>query len=209
MSRKPPKPSDLPPSPRFIKKSPKRSIHDLSRDIGTDLNQLEEIWEELEKGPHRVAGIMAAASLEHALEYAITQRFSQISRRKPTEFESLFRYPKFLSSFGAKIEIGYAIGIYGELVRNDLDTVRAIRNAFAHSKVLIDFATPEVADEVRKLRFLDWMTTSGIIEAADEIARKRAASDNALRFDFVFIVRTLTHYIFTNFVPPFEPTTLP
>jgi hypothetical protein len=55
----------------------------------------------------------------------------------------------------------------------------------------------------------DWMTTSGIIEAADEIAKKRAASDNALRFDFVFIVRTLTHYIFTNFVPPFEPTTLP
>src|ERR1700730_16937419 len=90
----------IPPSPRFIKKSPKRSIHDLSRDIETDLNQLEEIWEELEKGPHRVAGIMAAASLEHALEYAITQRFSQISRRKPTEFESLFRYPKFLSSFG-------------------------------------------------------------------------------------------------------------
>jgi hypothetical protein len=190
-------------------RSPKRTIHDLSRDVGADLNELEEIWDELEKGPHRVAGIMAAASLENALEYAIAQRFSQISRTKPTEFESLFRYPKLLSSFGAKIEIGYAIGIYGKLVRSDLDTVRRIRNAFAHSKILIDFSTPEVVNEVRKLTFLDWMTRSGIIDSADEIVRKRAASDNSLRFDFVFVVRALSHYIFTNFVPPFEQTTLP
>jgi hypothetical protein len=147
--------------------------------------------------------------VENALEYAIAHRFSQISNRRPEEFESLFRYPQFLSSFGAKIEIGYAIGVYGPLVRDDLDTIRIIRNQFAHARILIDFATTEVADEVQKLKFINWMKGSGIIEKADKIDKKRAASDNPFRYDFVYAARALSHYLFTNFVPPFEPTTLP
>jgi hypothetical protein len=209
---KPAKPVDRPSSPRTKKKRGKvrkQTIRDLSRIDPADLNELEQIWDEFDRGPHRIAAILAAAFVENALEYAISHRFSQISNRRPEEFETLFRYPQFLSSFVAKIEIGYAIGIYGQLVRDDLDTIRIIRNQFAHARILIDFGTTEVADEVQKLKFINWMKQAGIIEDADKIDKKRAASDNPFRYDFVYVARALSHYIFTNFAPPFEPTTLP
>jgi hypothetical protein len=212
MAKKPPKPTDRPSSPRTGKKAGKvrkRTIHDLSRIGPADLNELEQIWDEFDKGPHRVAALLATAFVENALEYAIAQRFSQISNTRPEEFESLFRYPQCLSSLGAKIDIGYAIGVYGPLVRGDLDTIRIIRNQFAHARILIDFDTAEVVDEVKKLQFVTWMRQTGIIEDADKIDQKRASNDNPFRYDFVYVARALSHYIFTNFVPPFEHTTLP
>ena len=38
-----------------------------------------------------------------------------------------------LATFGAKIKIGYAMGLYGPEIKADLDCIRRIRNYFAHT----------------------------------------------------------------------------
>jgi hypothetical protein len=55
-----------------------------------------------------------------------------------------------LGSFHSKIAMGYALGIYDKDMRGDLNIVRNIRNAFAHSKKLIQFDHPAVVTELGK-----------------------------------------------------------
>jgi hypothetical protein len=50
-----------------------------------------------------------------------------------------------MGSFFASIELGYALGLYGNLLRDDLHTIRTIRNAFAHAMKPLTFDTPQVA----------------------------------------------------------------
>jgi hypothetical protein len=50
-----------------------------------------------------------------------------------------------LSAFSARIRIGYALGIYDQAFRDDLNIIRAVRNAFGHVSRHIDFDTPAIA----------------------------------------------------------------
>jgi hypothetical protein len=51
----------------------------------------------------------------------------------------------------SKIELGYALALYDETTRHNLNTVRGIRNEFAHTPQAIDFETAEIRTEVDKL----------------------------------------------------------
>jgi hypothetical protein len=51
-----------------------------------------------------------------------------------------------LNTFSQKIMMGRALGIYGEVMQHNLDLLRHLRNAFAHSHAPITFTTPEVAE---------------------------------------------------------------
>jgi hypothetical protein len=51
-----------------------------------------------------------------------------------------------INGFAGKIILGYALGLYSEQVREDLQTIRHIRNGFAHSIGNVDFTTPEIAE---------------------------------------------------------------
>ena len=55
-----------------------------------------------------------------------------------------------LGSFYSQIAMGYSLGIYDNNMRNDLNIVRNIRNAFAHSKKSIQFDHPAVVAELGK-----------------------------------------------------------
>jgi len=49
-----------------------------------------------------------------------------------------------LGTFSAKIKIGHALGIYTKGFREELDVMRHIRNAFAHSWEKLDFSSPAI-----------------------------------------------------------------
>jgi len=53
-----------------------------------------------------------------------------------------------LNSFSQKIMMGRALGIYGEVMQHNLDLLRHMRNAFAHSHVPITFETPIIAEAI-------------------------------------------------------------
>src|SRR5262249_55620203 len=58
--------------------------------------------------------------------------------------------PRPLNSFYTKIAVGYALGIYDLGMRTDLNIVRNIRNAFAHSPKQIKFDHPAIVKELKK-----------------------------------------------------------
>jgi hypothetical protein len=57
-----------------------------------------------------------------------------------------------LGSFANEILIGYALNIFGDETKANLDIIRAVRNAFAHAKIPIKFTTPQVKNACTHLR---------------------------------------------------------
>jgi len=105
-----------------------------------DQQELHQAWNEIERPMNdRAAAIMAGAFVEDAL-------FRVVGRR---------------SSFHSMIETGFERGLYKGLVRNDLHTIRSIRNAFAHAIRPITFDTDEVIEEVGKFQFPKWIQNTG------------------------------------------------
>ena len=97
---------------------------------------------EMDGTSDRAAAIVSAAFVENNLALALISRFHQL---KLVEQEHLFKNLGSLSDFAGKIDLGYALNIYGPLVRDDLNNVRRIRNAFAHELEVRNFDHPDVA----------------------------------------------------------------
>src|SRR5438067_692232 len=87
---------------------------------------------ESDRGCALIAGSMA----ENALESIIRVRMTPLSKSKYSE---IFGIEGVLGSFSAKIKAAFAFGFIDADLRDQFDRIREIRNAFAHSKVAIDF----------------------------------------------------------------------
>jgi DNA-binding MltR family transcriptional regulator len=91
--------------------------------------------------------ILGAVMVEHELERLIR---SKLKHQDNETWKMLIADNGPLRSFYTKIAMGYALGIYDKNMRGDLNIVRSIRNAFAHSKKLIQFDDLAVIGELRK-----------------------------------------------------------
>jgi hypothetical protein len=88
----------------------------------------------------RAIALICGTILEQSLEIAITTHFrgwkdlSEDDRQ--IQREHTFGYPSFelaaLASFASRIRLGFALGVYGPSMRDDLDCIKNIRNLFAH-----------------------------------------------------------------------------
>ncbi|HVC58816.1 MAG TPA: hypothetical protein VND19_00430 [Acetobacteraceae bacterium] len=97
--------------------------------------------------------IIGSTYIELGLEQAILVHFTDAVplEAKMRIFRGENDAPAVLSDFYSKIELAYMLGIITEDAKDDLNTVRAIRNAFAHSTLPVDFSTPEVADLLKHM----------------------------------------------------------
>lgn len=97
----------------------------------------------------RTAAIMGAARVEHALEKRIISFLRPLNndRRK-----RMFEGEGLLSSFSAKIQLGFALSIFDQAFANELNRVKEIRNAFAHARKPITFKRKAVSDVCKSLR---------------------------------------------------------
>jgi DNA-binding MltR family transcriptional regulator len=125
----------------------KSKLRDLSRHqlAHDDITALIDAFGEDE---HPIAtAILGAGLIEHDLEKLLR---SKLKRKDDETWAMLIADNGPLNSFSSKIAMGYALGIYDQRARSDLNIVRNIRNAFAHSKKLIQFDHPAVVAELRK-----------------------------------------------------------
>lgn len=90
----------------------------------------------------RSVAIIGAAYVDLVLRDAISARFE---RREPELLKLIFENRGPLDSFGARIQIGYALGLFSEGVYDDLRAIKEIRNSFAHAAEAIDFEDPLIA----------------------------------------------------------------
>ncbi len=106
----------------------------------------------------RAAAIMSAALLEDRLEKKIRQHVRQSSAKHDRAYNvlaNIFRPSGPLGNFSIKIQFGYLLRIYDEIVLRELDTIKDIRNLFAHELTIRSFGNTRVKDLCNNLRILE------------------------------------------------------
>jgi DNA-binding MltR family transcriptional regulator len=126
----------------------KRSVRDLSRDPPA-FEDHDEIIKMQNEGPDLVLAITASALIEYEIETLIIAR---MKRRDPNTILKCFENNGPMSGLYSKSVLAYAMGILDEIMFENVNIVRLIRNAFAHARRPIKFGALEVMAELRKVR---------------------------------------------------------
>jgi len=92
--------------------------------------------------------VTIAAILDGVVERTVRKKLVCLNKREEKE---LFDGTGPLATFSARIRIGYALGLFDRFIRDDLETIREIRNAFAHTKKVISFDSAEVSTVCTRL----------------------------------------------------------
>ena len=126
----------------------KPSLYDLTHAPLTE-EHFSELRKEMIFGTDRSSALLGCTLVDVTLVSALRARFAPMSE---AEDEALFYSPtSVLSSFSARIKIGRAIGIFGPKLNDMLDTIRRVRNVFAHSVIPLEFTHELIVKECKKL----------------------------------------------------------
>ncbi|WP_174512438.1 hypothetical protein [Methylocella tundrae] len=87
--------------------------------------------------------LVLGAAVEQALEIAISTHFVLDRDGCARMFEDEEIAP--IPTFAAKIRLAYALGIYEKHIRDELNLLKGIRNAFAHAKADTKFTDKHIA----------------------------------------------------------------
>lgn len=131
----------------------------------------------------RAAVLTLVSLLEGALQKSLATKLIPDDKGK---LEYMFGSGAPLRDFSAKIKMGFALGVYGPNTRADLDSIREVRNSFAHTMSPIDFNTPEVENVCKRIVILDQSYPGG--EMKDASTRLRFVTTTAcFAIEFYFI----------------------
>lgn len=109
----------------------------------------------LSTGDQTAAAISGAVIVEHELERLLRDHF----RRNDDEtWDLLIEDVGPLRSFHTKIVISYAFGILDDASLFNINIIRQIRNAFAHSKKQLSFEDPLIFSTIRSAKTPDRTT---------------------------------------------------
>lgn len=127
---------------------PKPSLHDLSReDVSSE--DLDEFVKELIGANDRACALLCGSLLDSALAKAVSTKLVELTK---AERDALFiEQNAVLASFANKTAIAHALGLLTREERQTLDSVRKVRNAFAHAMKPLTFKHSLVAAECKKL----------------------------------------------------------
>ena len=134
--------------PSISRRSAINAVRSLARRHQPTPEEARALAEDRVKEQDRSIAIVRVASLDAVLSYVIKRKFVNLSS---DEEDALFQDGP-LASFSAKIKIAYALGLYGPETRDDLNMLREIRNAFAHSTRSFDFTNPAIMQCCRMLK---------------------------------------------------------
>jgi DNA-binding MltR family transcriptional regulator len=123
-------------------KGAKARRQDLLREI-PEPELFRRIILELRDMNATAAALVLTSIVDNFLEEAIALNMVPLS---PSLRNSIFR-GKYgpLSDFSSKITVAFALGVYNDEIRKQLDVLREIRNIFAHSMLDRDFNDIEIS----------------------------------------------------------------
>jgi DNA-binding MltR family transcriptional regulator len=116
--------------------------------------EIETIMDGLRDQNDISTAIVASAIAEASLERLITERFKSKSK---SLIGQIFLNRGPLSDFHGKILLAEAFGLITRNMAEELHSIKAIRNAFAHAKIPIDFDNEIIAREIASLRMMPAM----------------------------------------------------
>ena len=104
----------------------------------------------LAKSDDHTAAIMAAAIIEARLRQALEQQF----QRNDKVEQEMFRSTGPLGSFSAKIKLAFLMGIINEETYRDLNTIKEVRNRFAHLVEVTHFDSSNIKSLTDRLSLI-------------------------------------------------------
>jgi DNA-binding MltR family transcriptional regulator len=110
-------------------------------------DELIRSFYEISKATDMAYVIVTATILEDHLEQGLLGRMRDLSS---VVYKRMFAGGP-LSSFSAKIDLAFALNMIDETARKDFHAIRELRNAFAHAKSIVHFASQELQLPVQKL----------------------------------------------------------
>lgn len=126
----------------------KASLHTLSREP-LRAEDHEALTEELIRGTDRSCALIGCAMVDAALVAALANRFVF---HDIESFDALFYSQTApLSNLSGRTRVAQAIGIIGPATTARIDTIRRVRNAFAHSIRPLEFTHPDIEKECGSL----------------------------------------------------------
>lgn len=114
-----------------------------NRNAFISLTSNKDIWEEVLNNSERSGVLTAAAAFEVLLERLLLKFLVQDTSTSKNIAEK--------SNFAHKINLCFSLGIISEREKDDLNTVREIRNAFAHNIFGCSFRNPDVSKLILSL----------------------------------------------------------
>jgi DNA-binding MltR family transcriptional regulator len=95
-----------------------------------------------------------------------------------TEVPDLFSYERNgpLSDLSDRIKVAYALSVFGPETRDDLNSIRHIRNLFAHHPEQHSFSEPEIVKECANLHIVETLTIAHGVDRRDPRSRYIGAS---------------------------------
>jgi DNA-binding MltR family transcriptional regulator len=124
------------------------TLAELSRKpIGPDV--IKDVLQQLNSDNPRVAAIVGGTLLDNCLDNVLLSRFIKLT---PAEHDKLLGNEGIVGTFGTKIDMSHALGAIDAKTRDDLHSIRKIRNAFAHGAEALSFDAPAIAAECSRLR---------------------------------------------------------
>jgi hypothetical protein len=138
----------------------------------------------------RTTVIMAASLLELQLRLAIS---SQLSTNDERLTEAIYTDNGPLSTFSSKILMARAMGIIGEKTATNLDRIRQIRNAFAHSLLDVNLDTPEIARIIAAIDVIPTDSAKPELLPPEPKARLRIMGLSLLHGLMLFALRGLAY----------------
>ncbi|RYE37458.1 MAG: hypothetical protein EOP48_28690 [Sphingobacteriales bacterium] len=106
-----------------------------------------DILSQVSDQPPRVGVIVIGAMLDDRLQAILESRFL----KNADVTRPLFKGYGPLSSFSARIDLCYLLEVYSKEARDNLHTIRKIRNVCAHEKGILDYTAQPIIDHYRPL----------------------------------------------------------
>jgi hypothetical protein len=142
---RPPKPADRAPVIRRKKKKSNNPIDELQKVANSpvEVRHIHRLFKEMFRSKNdRGAAILLGTYVEDALQKAIENAL----HIRPKQHRALFGINSPLGTFANKIRFAFALDIIGPETFHNLDIIREIRNAFAHSRIHLSFKTKQVRE---------------------------------------------------------------
>ncbi len=140
----------------------------------------------------RAAVILQASIVENILQGTIEKKTRPLSRDLR---ERLFEGNGPLSSFANKINVAYALGVFADVFRHDLDLIRELRNGFAHTRHPTTFSTPQVAEVCRCLKLPDNLQLSVVPDSYYAYFLQKVADQAHPRTRFTVACHTISAHL--------------
>jgi DNA-binding MltR family transcriptional regulator len=120
--------------------------------------EVDAHWKELTGTSDRLVAILAATAIEGALTGVLKQKMPSLTK---TLEKSIFGHRGPLESLSAKADVAAALGLIDGPTHRNVDYIREIRNAFAHTLKPLRFTTPVVREVCDILVYSDkWRSTA-------------------------------------------------